>query len=312
MSSFKSNEIEFTVDVPTFVTENGGPSSVTFEDIIKNCILPAFKENVSEDCYYFDDVRSSSTYACIALPYFNDAPDGCFRLSTFDNKTNTIGTSLRNFQFTVGVHGSGSSSPLGGLTTYTTSNSSSATCNTMETPLQYNKILKFKFIRYEECNLLACCMIYYSASSQPYYLGAPLLLTEMEKNDGTKINVAFTVNNNDSIKLSLIENGSDDNFSFYINGIGASRSGYGVINKFDIGYCKSDFYLVNGHYASFTGNWTNSTQVSTYLKDSEKQFNHWYDNAFVVDGQSFDAYYGSFSSSSVILCRKHVDANEEV
>lgn len=308
MSSFKSNEIEFTVDVPTFVIENGGTSVVTIEDIIKNCILPAFKENVSEDCYYFDDVRSSSnTYACIALPYYNDAPDGCFRLSTFDNKTSTIGTSQRNFQFTVGVHGSGSSSPLGGLTTYVMSNSSAATCSGMETPLQYNKILKFKFIRYEECNLLACCMVNYSTSSQPYYLGAPYLLTEMEKNDGTKINAVFTINTTDAIRLSLIENGSDDNFNFYVSGVSASRSGYGVINKFDIGYCKSNLYLANGHYASFTGNWTNAYQIAIYLKDNEKQFNHWYDNAFVIDGQSFDAYYGSFNSYTVILCRKHVE-----
>ena len=305
MSSFKSNEIEFTVDVPTFVTENGGSSSVTFEDIIKNCILPAFKENVSEDCYYFDDVRISSTYACIALPYFNDAPDGCFRLSTFDNKTNTIGTSSRNFQFTVGTHGTGTSSPLGTPTTYAVSNSTTATCSSIETPLQYNKILKFKFVRYEDCNLLSCCIISYGVGSQPYYLGAPFLLTEMEKNNGTKINAAFTINSTQCIKLSLIENGSDDNLSFYINGISSSRNGYGVINKFDIGYCKSDFYLVSGYYTSFTGNWTNANQISTYLKDNEKQFNHWYDNAFVVNEQSFDAYYGSFGTNYVILCRKH-------
>ena len=69
-------------------------TGATWEDLVKNCVLPEFKAELSNLCSYVDIAYSSSvTYPAIAIPWFDGTVDGGLLIYFGKNKTLAVGTS---------------------------------------------------------------------------------------------------------------------------------------------------------------------------------------------------------------------------
>lgn len=303
MSETTTN-LTFEVNTVEYLAVNTG---ATWEDLVKNCVLPKFKTELSNLCRYVDIAHSSSvTYPAIAIPWFDGTVDGGLLIYFGKNKTLAVGTSQDYPHLAIGAN-------IKELKIYTVaqdinSDNYSGTIIANYKPSEYNFV--FRTIFYEDFMQIGIKEISPSAKSK---ISCPYIITSFDKG-GTSVNGGFVTNSQAVARLTLYtyENGQGIDRPFILQQAGVSTNAVALACKIDDGLIKNDyFYLVSGYYMSCLGAWCdNTTRRLLVQEDYEK--NLFYKNAFTINGQSLDALI--LTSPSIndntpypIVCRKHID-----
>ena len=302
--SFKYNSGFFYIDTPTYISNNGGASTVTAGDIFENCVLPSMKHQLSEDCYYFEKIINSNTsYPCIAIPKKDGTCGEDLYLYLVQNVSTALGKNYVRLAIYSGGSGTGYSAYQ-----YNVSSGGGAGGSTMnETQHLHEQGIEIRYI--VENEFVAYGLLTTSSSSfATIYVTANLFVTEVnDLNDNVVPYVMYM--DSDKIVGNLLIGGTSIGRTMNIQSPTTEVNGSALINKVEMGdYSNDDLFVVSSHYASIRGAWSiESTGYKQLLQQSQYQNTLWYENAFTVDEQSFDAWIGSNSGNNyAILLRKHV------
>lgn len=303
MSETTTN-LTFEVNTVEYLAINTG---ATWEDLVKDCVLPKFKTELSNLCRYVDIAYSSSvTYPAIAIPWLDGTVDGGLLIYFGKNKTLAVGANQDYPHLAIGAN-------IKELKIYTVaqdinSDNYSGTIISNYKPSEYNFV--FRTIFYEDFMQIGVKEISPSAERK---ISCPYIITSFDKG-GTSVNGGFVTNSQGEARLTLYtyENGQGIDRPFILQQAGVSTNAVALACKIDDGLIKNDyFYLVSGYYMSCRGAWCdNTTRHLLVQEDYEK--NLFYKNAFTINGQSLDALI--LTSPSIkdntpypIVCRKHID-----
>lgn len=296
--------IQFDVNTPVYLNNN---PSATWEDLVKQCILPVFKEKISSHCVYKDYAYSqSATYPAISIPWHNDTIDGGLFIYINRNKSDTCGTIQAHPTLCVGdkeismnymARKSTGGSGAGSLSNYRMD--------------QYKFTVRILY--YTDFMALGIK----DGNSDNCVINTNVIATTFKKGDET-LNGVFKSNSSSDY--------GDVNIVLYNGSGGIERSvrpqgprtvgveGCGLAVPLYDGEVKSDyFYLMCGLYKSCRGPWSNiDTAMSLMFSDNNYSNNLFYKNAFVINGQSFDVFMGlsntiSDSNRYPMILRKHID-----
>lgn len=306
--SFISHSDFFFIDTPAYISANGGTSTVTAGDIFENCVLPVMKQKLSEECFYFEKVINSSTkYPCIAIPKKDGTCGKDLYLYLALNAGTAIGTNLQR----LAIHSGGSGTGYGAYQ-YNVSTGGSSGGSTMNETQHLNQlgiviryIVENEFVAY---GLLTAS----NAGFATIYVTANLFVTEVKDANNNTVPYVMYMGSGNSFNGDLLIGGSPVDRNMNIQAPTTAVSGCALINKVEMGdYSNDKLYVVSSYYLSIRGAWCiASSGYENLLKQSEYQDTLWYENAFTVDEQSFDAWIGSNSSNNYpILCRKHIPDN---
>lgn len=305
--SFVNNVGYFYIDTPAYISSHGGTGTVTFGDLFENCIVPAMKEYVSPECFYFTMTNGSTIYPCVSIPYKDGTCDENFYFIVRQSINDTIGTSYRTCKIECG--GTGVSAFEYGYHIYSSTSSGGNINDTRklgETGIAIRYICENEFVAYG--------MKFYSSSPiTTWRITAPVIVTEMS--DGTPYIFGTDGNTTVSCLYGFLISGAAVSRNFYPVSPGTRLSGCAIINKLDFGdYSNNNLYITTQLYTSLVGIWCTDNQRSLIISDDYK-YSLWYKNAFTVNNQSFDVWIasgGTYSSSSsvdknALICRKHKD-----
>ena len=296
------NNIEFEVDTPTWLASN---TTATYEDLVRDCILPRFKSEVSNLCEYIDIAYSSTlTYPAIALPWHDGVVDGTLTIYIPTNKTTTVGTTQAYPHLGVATNE---------LRSYMVAQNRNNTSYGGGSQNTYRMDTYNFAVRMITCSDFLAIGIKSGVDLASAEISAPYILTSFEKNNET-IRGGMVAGYMSSPTLGSVgiylANGETS--YFYPQQIGGDKSGVAIASPIDLGDLKSDyFYVVPSLYTSCNGEWNNSNQ-RYLLQRAEYNDNLWYKNAFTINGQSFDVWIitnlnTSSSNRYAMICRKHRD-----
>lgn len=303
--SFINNSGFFFIDTPTYISTNGGTSTVTAGDIFENCVLPAMKRELSNECFYFEKVINANTsYPCIAIPKKDGTCGEDLYLYLALNVSTAIGTNYQRLAIYSGGSGTGYgayqySVATGGGTSGTTMNESR---HLHEQGIAIRYIVEDEFVAYG----------LFTTSSSNFaniFITANLFVTEVKDLNDNVVPYVMYMDTSNRVNGNLLIGGTPSGRTMNIQSPNTEVNGCALINKLEMGdYSNDNLYVVSSYYASIRGMWSiESSGYKGLLQQSEYQDTLWYENAFTVDGQSFDAWIGSDSSNTnAILLRKHV------
>lgn len=304
--SFKSNSGFFFIDTPTYISTNGGTSTVTAGDIFENCVLPALQQELSEDCFYFEKIINSSTkYPCIAIPKKDGTCGEDLYLYLVQNVSSAIGTSY----IRLAIYSDGSGTGYGAYQYNVLSGGGAGGATMNETRHLYELGLAIRYI--VENEFVAYGLLSTSSSNfANMHMTANLFVTEVKNINDNVVPYVMFMDDSNRVNGKLLIGGTPSNRTMNIQSPNTEVNGCALINKLEMGdYSNDNLYVVSSYYVATRGMWSiESSGYKGLLQQSEYQDTLWYENAFTVDEQSFDAWIGSNSSSNyAILLRKHVD-----
>lgn len=296
----RSQAIE--IDTPTYLAQN---TSATWEDLVKECLKPAFQAEISNLCYYVDIPFSSSvTYPALAIPWHDGVVDGGLLIYFDKNKTSTVGTSTGYPHLGIG---------LNGLNTYGVrqdkDNSGYGGGNLTAYRLDQYKFT-FRVVYYDDFQAIG---IKDNAPVATSVISCPYFITSFNKGGNKVYGGFYTQATNSALSLYIYENGTASDYSFTPQQTRVARSGAGLATPINDGVISNDyFYIISGNYISCRGAWSNVDEARLLLKDDTYKHNLFYKNALTINGQSFDAWLLSNSTTNnsnpfPIVCRKHID-----
>ncbi len=296
------------VDTPTYLSEN---PSATWEDLVKDCLKPAFQADISNLCYYVDIPYSSSvTYPALAIPWHDGVVDGGLLIYFDKNKTSTVGTSTGYPHLGIGANE---------LKAYTvTQNKGSSTYSggviTAYRLDQYK--FTFRVVYYDDFQAIG---IKDNSPTDSTVISCPYIITKFNKGESEVYGGFYTGFNGSSssyyskLNLYIYENDTASDYTFVPQQTHVVKSGAGLATPINDGVISNDyFYLISGNYSTCRGAWSNSDDARLLLKDDTYKHNLFYKNAIVINGESFDAWLLSNntvnnSNPYPIVCRKHID-----
>lgn len=300
--------IQFDVNTPVYLNNN---PSATWEDLVKECILPVFKEKISSHCAYTEYNPGSYTYPAITIPWHDDTIDGGLFVYINRNKSDTCGTTQAHPTLSIGGKDLLMSFVVRKSTTGAGYGGGSWTNYHMD---QYKFIVRILYYT----NFMAIGMK--EGSSDGYVINAPVIITTLKKGEDVQHAGLYTSNSSDAMVAIILWNGVSGTEryiqpqQFYnSSGSGYSCSGVGLAVPLYDGEIKSDyFYIMSGRYSSCRGSWSNANNWKELLIDGQYSNNLWYKNAFVINGQSFDVFMGTSNSINnsnnyAMILRKHID-----
>ena len=302
--SFRHNSGFFYIDTPTYISNNGGTSTVTCGDIFENCVLPAMKSSLSDNCYYFEKIINANTsYPCIAIPKKDGTCGEDLYLYLSQNASSPIGTSY--VRLTIHSDGSGTGYSAYQYSMTTTGYTSGATMN--ETRHIYELGIVIRYI--VENEFVAYGLLTTNSSAfEIMHVTANLFVTEVkDSNDNVVPYVMYM--DSDRFIGNLLIGGTPVGRTMNIQSPTTEVTGCSLINKIEMGdYSSDELFVVSSRYISTRGVWSiESSGYKQLLPQIQYQDTLWYENAFTIDNQSFDAWIGSNSVNNyAILLRKHV------
>ena len=296
----RSQAIE--IDTPTYLAEN---PNATWEDLVKDCLKPAFQAEISNLCYYVDIPFSSSvTYPALAIPWHDGVVDGGLVIYFNKDKTSTIGTSTGYPHLGIG---------LNELNAYTVRQDKSGTTygggNITAYRLDQYKFT-FRVVYFDDFQAIG---IKDKAPIDSTVINCPYFITSFNKGGNTVYGGFVTQLTNSSLNLYIYENGTASDYSFMPQQTKVARSGAGLATPINDGVISNDyFYIISGNYISCRGAWSNADEARLLLRDDTYKHNLFYKNALTINGQSFDVWLLSNNTTSTsnpfpIVCRKHID-----
>lgn len=302
--SFKSNSGFFFIDTPTYISSNGGTSTVTAGDIFENCVLPAMKRELSNECFYFEKIINSSTkYPCIAIPKKDGTCGEDLYLYLVQNVSTAIGTSYVK----LAIHSDGSGTGYGAYQYSVLTGGGTGGGSMNETRHLHELGIAIRYI--VENEFVAYGLVSTSSSNfANMFITANLFVTEVKDANDNVVPYVMYMDTSNKINGKLLIGGSPNDRTMNIQSPTTGVNGCALINKLEMGdYSNDNLYVVSSYYNSIRGMWNiESSGYKRLLQQAEYQNTLWYENAFTVDGQSFDAWIGSDSSNNMaILLRKH-------
>lgn len=290
------------IDTPTYLAEHTG---ATWEDLVKECLKPAFQAEISNLCYYVDLPFSSSvTYPALAIPWHDGVVDGGLLIYFDKNKTSTVGTSTGYPHLGIG---------LNELRTYIVSQDKSGSAYGGGAISAY-RLDQYKFtfrvVYYDDFQAIG---IRDNSPIDSKVISCPYFITKFNKGESEVYGGFYTQATNSALGLYIYENGTASDYSFIPQQTRVARSGAGLATPINDGVISSDyFYIISGNYISCRGAWSSSDEARLLLKDDTYKHNLFYKNALTINGQSFDAWLLSNNTTSnsnpfPIVCRKHID-----
>ena len=296
------NSIEFEVDTPTWLASH---TTATYEDLVKECILPRFKSEVSNLCRYVDIAYSENlTYPAIALPWHDGVVDDTLTIYIPTNKTTVVGSTQTYPHLGVATNE---------LKSYMVAQSRNSTTYGGGLETTYRMDTYNFAVRMISCNDFLAIGIKHSVNLASVEINAPYILTSFEKNNETiRGGIVTDYVSNPTLSRVTIYLSNGDTSYFYPQQTGGDKSGVAIASPIDLGNLKSDyFYIVPSLYTSCNGEWNNSNQ-RYLLQRAEYNNDLWYKNAFTINGQSFDVWIITNNNTSTnnryaMICRKHRD-----
>lgn len=301
--------IQFDVNTPVYLNNN---PSATWEDLVKECILPVFKERISSHCVYKDYAYGqSTTYPAITIPWHDDTIDGGLFVYINRNKSDTCGTNQAHPTLSIGGKELGMNFMVKQSTTGSGYSGGSLSNYRMD---QYKFIVRILYYT----DFMAIGMK--DGNSDGVVINAPVIITTLKKGEDVQ-HAGFIASSSDYayVKVTLWNGVSGTERyiqpqQFYnTSGSGYGYSGVGLAVPLYDGEIKSDyFYIMSGRYSSCRGSWSNPDSWKLLLIDGQYSNNLWYKNAFVINGQSFDVFMGTSNSINnsnnyAMILRKHID-----
>lgn len=296
----RSQAIE--IDTPTYLAQN---TSATWEDLVKECLKPAFQAEISNLCYYVDIPYSSSvTYPALAIPWHDGVVDGGLLIYFDKNKTSTVGTSTGYPHLGVGLN------ELKAYTVRQDKGSSTYSGGAISAYRLDQYKFTFRVVYFDDFQAIG---IKENCPIASKVINCPCFITSFNKG-GNKVYGGFcTQYTNSALNLYIYENGTASDYSFTPQQTRVARSGAGLATPINDGVISNDyFYIISGNYISCRGAWSNVDEAILLLKDDTYKHNLFYKNALTINGQSFDAWLLSNntinnSNPFPIVCRKHID-----
>jgi hypothetical protein len=316
MAQYTQDYYFFMIDVKAFLTEN---PSATYQELMRDCICAGLQANFNEDCEYTEIPYSNVNYPAIRIPWHdgsttnmpilvlrNDATAAVTSSSkTIVFHTSELGNSTYDITVECGSYGAGSGGSLqistsvgkifvgavkendmmhiGFYAGSTSANPNSVYMHTIMTKMKDRRTDTYKH---------ALIASYLSDVRDVYYDYVKIMI---EGEATWTYWYPSTISNHDPSSSS----------SLRMNGIA-------LISPIDIGtHYHETLHVYPRSCGTLYGEW--DTNTSFYASTPEKP---WYENAFVVDGVSWDVKRHSANGSSggyaFSFCKKHVDTNEEV
>jgi hypothetical protein len=297
--SFSNGNYYFTADTRTYYLAHSG---CTYADLFQNVVLPAFQEWDS-NCEYV----LNGSYPAIKLPW-HDGTVGDTVFPMFwitSNATQAVGTGTASFKF--GLYGN--QTDLQGNLTYYRRISGGSSSGTASWNLSNAKML-FRVFAEDGAYHFGL----YPTSYEDAKINTPYHITELITPSGDFENCAISGGNkvgSSSLTTALnyrLQSESDvKTYTIYPNAVAVGRENVGQVVPIDIGNLRHQgWYVYTQQNTSMKGAWDNDLDLLVSSNYIDKV---WYENAFTIDGQSFDVMILGTTTSSgdygISLCRKH-------
>lgn len=282
MSNVVTGNHVLTFDLATYITTN--PSN-THKQLVEDVMLPVVQELFPDAYYYsFQWGTSNTNYAFIAIPWADGTIDERLFIGIEKNESDTIATGYSDFGVFIGNPG---------------------TTNVINISLQDSYLRydgKIRILGFEDGYAIGTAS--YSQSSN---MKCSKLITKVKGTDGTYKNAVIgnQADNPDEVELYVDINSVITDRRYKIQYPINILSNIGVVSRIDSGdYSHDNLYAYSVKYSSLKGEWLTNTSL---LEQSDYLNNMWYDSAFTIGGQTFDAWlFATTSGSGVGICRKHV------
>lgn len=284
MSNPVSGSKAISFDFGTYITDN--PTN-TVKQLVEDVLLPQV-QTVFPNAYYYSfqfGTDGNTKHAFISIPWADGTIDDRLFIGIRANETSTIPTGYTNFGLFYGVP---STTNEGGVIT----NGNSY--------LRYEGALRF--LEYEGGYAVG-----WNSYSNRNAIACPALVTQAKDNSGNMYNCVLTSGSSGfSHHIQPYINVGGNMVDRRYGGVYPSSNldGVGVLTPVDTGDYKIEgLYTYDFYYRSLKGVWETDRSL---LNDEAYRTNMWYENAFTIDGQTFDAWLFFDQGSGVGLCRKHV------
>ena len=273
------------IDTPTYLTDN---PTATYADLMQNCVQPILEEIFPDATTYFLD----GSNPCVGIPLYSETvASGKLYIRCSGSATTTVSTSSIYLDVCIGAqrvrawtYTVTSSDYSGGNYSQ---NPKSAGWNVMYKPITDGYTLGIK-----------------DGSSANINGSTPIFVTKFKKGesyvDGIFSNYAsdeapfvVAINDNGAIRADLVA----------IQHSSTNRNGLGQVFPLQMQDYKHDylyFYSANTN-PSMKGSWFAGYEL---LRQDAYQNNIWYENAFTIDNQAFDAMVCS-DGAYLGVCKKH-------
>lgn len=275
------------IDTPTYLTEN---PTATYADLMQNCVQPILEELFPDATTYFLD----GSNPCIGIPMYSETvASGKLYIRCSGNATTTVSTSSIYLDVYIGTQN------LKPYTYTVTSSNYSGGTNTSQNP----KSSGWSIIKQSITDGYTIGIKSQSGSAN-INGSTPIFVTKFKKGEAY-VDGIFTNNASESTPFIVAIN-DDGNIrvdQMYIQRSYTARQGLGQVFPLQMQDYKHDylyFYSADTN-PSMKGSWFAGYEL---LRQDAYQNNIWYENAFTIDNQGFDAMVCS-DGSYLGICKKH-------
>lgn len=279
------------IDTPTYLAEN---TTATYADLMQNCVQPILEEIFTNSTTYFLD----GNYPCIGIPLYSESTaSGKLYIRCSGSASTTVSTSSIYLDVYIGTQ---KVAPY--VYTVTPSNYSGGT-NTSQNP----KSAGWSVMYHSITDGYALGIKSQSSSSNTNG-STPIFVTKFKKGE-SYVDGIFSNNSSETLPflVAINDDGAIRADQVAIQHSYTNRSGLGQVFPLQMQDYKHDYlyiYSANSN-PSMKGSWFAGYDL---LRQDTYQNNIWYENAFTIDNQAFDAMICS-DGSYLGICKKHIPEN---
>lgn len=309
MAQYTQDYYLVTIDVATFLTEN---PSATYQELMRDCICAGLQEDFNEDCEYTEVPYSNVNYPAIRIPWHDGNTTNMPILVLRNDATATVTSSTKTIVFHTSELGNTTSDITVDCGAYGAGSSSSLQISTSTGKLFVGAV--------REDDMMHIGFWPASSSANPNSVYMHTIMTKMKDRRTDTYKHALIASKLDDVRdvyhdyVKIMVEGETAWTQWYPSTISNNdpstdaqrRSGIALISPIDIGtHYHETLHVYPRSCNSLYGEW--DTNTSFYTTTPEQQ---WYENAFVVDGISWDVKRYSANGSSggyaFSFCKKHV------
>lgn len=293
-----------TIDTATFFTEN---PTATYRELMRDCICAGLQADFNSDCEYTEIPYSNTYYPAIKIPWHDGNTTDMPILVLRNDATATVTSSSKNIVFHTAEFADTGSDINVEYGAYNSSASGSISTSTAKVCVGAVKEDDMMHIGY--------CMA--TASTNPTSVYMDTIMTKMKDRRTDTYKHALMASNLDDVRyvnydyIKIMIEGESTWTYWYpstlhnMNGNTARRSNMALISPVDIGtHYHESLYVYPRTCNTLYGEW--DTDTSFYATTPQQA---WYENAFVVGGDSWDVKRHSANGSSggfaFSFCKKH-------
>ncbi len=279
------------IDTPTYLTDN---PTATYADLMQNCVQSMLEEIFPNATTYFLD----GNYPCVGIPLQGESTtSGKLHIRCSGSATTTVSTS------TIGLEVYFGTQKIDPYLYAVTSSNYSGGKNSSQNPKSAGWVFSYVSITDGYCFGIKS-----QSSVSTLNCSSPIFVTRFKKGD-SYVDGIFTNTASENTPFIVVIN-DDGNIradTVYIQRSVTARQGLGQVFPLQMQDYKHDYlYFYSGQSnPSMKGSWFAGYEL---LRQDTYQNNIWYENAFTIDEQAFDAMVCS-DGSYLGVCKKHIADN---